>query len=390
MIALKILIAIDIVLCSIILSQFIGISKKHYLQSNQVLIYFTGFLLVHLVYVFISKLFFPTAGWVENSAPFGLAHGPFAYLSTRSYIQSRGLQRRDIWFFLPYLIFLIVHIGLLVFGVNYNSEFAEWYLKALYGLTGLLFMVFGVWSWLLLRSNEKFKKISHYLFIIVATTCIVFFGVLFLQTQFVGESMLVQTQNEIGGILIYAFFLTLLLILAYHVRSLKLHSREESNEPAGEENNERPMAMDFSEETKQAVVVEDRKSQSSRYQKSGLTDEDLDRYEKKLDDYMANTDAWLQTGLSLTTLARELKMPEHHLTQLINIRKGVNFNEFLNGYRIEYSCLLLDQTNDKISIEDIAYQSGFNSKTTYYRWFKKMKNMTPLEYLDKNDSELTS
>lgn len=375
MIALKILIGIDIILCSIILIQFIGVTRKNHLPSNQVLLYFTGFLLVHLVYVLISKVFFPTAGWVENSAPFGIAHGPFAYLSTRSYIQSRGLHRRDLWFFLPYLVFFIVHIGLLVFEVNYNSEFAEWYLKVLYGLTGLLFMVFGVWSWLLLRSNEKFKKISNYLFIIVATTCVVFFGVLFLQTQFVDESMLVQTQNEVGGILIYAFFLTLLLILFFHVRSLKFQYREDDNQMGELSGNN------------YHGVVSKKEPHSNRYQKSGLSEVDLDRYEEKLDAYLAHTEAWLQSGLSLTDLARELKMPEHHLTQLINIRKGVNFNELLNGYRIEYSCKLLEQTNDEISIEDIGYRSGFNSKTTYYRWFKKIKNMTPLEYLEKNSTK---
>src|SRR5690554_3203882 len=145
MIALKILIGIDIILCSIILIQFIGVTRKNHLPSNQALLYFTGFLLVHLVYVLISKVFFPTAGSLENSAPFGIAHGRFTYVSTRAYSQSKSLHRRELWFFLPYLVFCLVHIGVLVFEVNYDSEFAGCYLKVLYGLTGLLFMVFRVW-----------------------------------------------------------------------------------------------------------------------------------------------------------------------------------------------------------------------------------------------------
>lgn len=372
MIALKILIGLDIVLAVLILVGFLGVPSRNRAPSNRIIIYFTAFLLYHLTYVLISKVYFPAGGWVENSAPFGLAYGPMAYFMTRSFTQMKGIYKRDYWHFVPYLVFWFVHIAILVIGVDYRSSFAEVYMRVLYSLIGMYFLVYGVWSWKLLKNNGIQRKVSYYLIVITAISCVLFFGVAFLHSQISKDGPMSEAQKDAGGVMIYSFTLILELMVLLHVNTLRRSGSSEVHLSAPQS---RITTPDGSSTDKIPIT-------SQRYEKSGVSDQDLDRYESKLDEYMEDIKPWMRTDLKLNTLAKELNIPAHHLTQVLNTRKGVSFSHYLNARRIEYACQLLQASPDDVSVEDIGYRSGFNSKTTYYRWFKKIKNMTPLEYLE--------
>jgi YesN/AraC family two-component response regulator len=66
------------------------------------------------------------------------------------------------------------------------------------------------------------------------------------------------------------------------------------------------------------------------------------------------------------------------LSHIINTESEKNFNDFLNEFRIDHFKKLLE--NDQFSIEGMAYESGFKSKTSFYRAFKKSTGQTPLQY----------
>lgn len=84
-------------------------------------------------------------------------------------------------------------------------------------------------------------------------------------------------------------------------------------------------------------------------------------------------------NLSLGKLAKKIDAPKHHLTQLLNIRMSTSFNKYINGLRIEYACELLKEER-KLSMEELAYECGFNSKVSFYRNFKNVTGVTPSEY----------
>lgn len=59
----------------------------------------------------------------------------------------------------------------------------------------------------------------------------------------------------------------------------------------------------------------------------------------------------------------------------------MNFFEFINFYRIQDAAFLLTETDaDSLQITEIAYQVGFNNRTSFYRAFKKEFGVTPSEY----------
>jgi len=88
---------------------------------------------------------------------------------------------------------------------------------------------------------------------------------------------------------------------------------------------------------------------------------------------------YLDPDLKLQKLARKLSISPNKLSELINQIEGINFNQFVNKIRIQHAKSLM--TDDpKLSNDDIAYNSGFNSRTLFYGKFKQFTGTTPAEF----------
>ncbi len=98
-------------------------------------------------------------------------------------------------------------------------------------------------------------------------------------------------------------------------------------------------------------------------------------------DYMNAEQPYLSSTITLRTLSSMLNLSPNVLSWVINEGFEKNFNEFINQYRLEYfKKLLIDPENQHISILGLAYESGFNSKTVFNTFFKKVEGMTPKAY----------
>jgi AraC-like DNA-binding protein len=118
-----------------------------------------------------------------------------------------------------------------------------------------------------------------------------------------------------------------------------------------------------------------------KYEKNALSDSEKDEYIKKLKEYMDEHKPYLNPTLSLTDLANELGMPSFALSQVLNLKAGQNFYEFINNYRIEESKrLLAESSQNGKTILEILYQCGFNSKSVFNSAFRKYTSMTPSEF----------
>jgi len=85
--------------------------------------------------------------------------------------------------------------------------------------------------------------------------------------------------------------------------------------------------------------------------------------------------------LSLSSLAEKLGMNAHELSRIVNIALKKSFNDFVNEYRVrDVARKMQDPAYDRITLLGIAYESGFNSKTTFHRIFKEMTGKSPAEY----------
>lgn len=95
---------------------------------------------------------------------------------------------------------------------------------------------------------------------------------------------------------------------------------------------------------------------------------------------MAEDQPWLEPELTLAELAHRLRTNTSLLSHVINAGCGQNFNDFVNRYRVaEAERRLQDPRLAHYSLVGIALESGFNSKSTFNRVFKKLTGRTPGE-----------
>ncbi|QIP15658.1 helix-turn-helix domain-containing protein [Spirosoma aureum] len=102
---------------------------------------------------------------------------------------------------------------------------------------------------------------------------------------------------------------------------------------------------------------------------------------RKLKEAVAANHLYEDAELTLTTLALKLAMHPHELSRIINVGLDKNFSDFINECRVrEIVRKMRDPAYDRLTLLGIAYESGFNSKTTFNRVFKEMTGKTPFEY----------
>lgn len=102
---------------------------------------------------------------------------------------------------------------------------------------------------------------------------------------------------------------------------------------------------------------------------------------KRVQDYMAENEPYLDASLSLHDLARQTKIPSRDLSIVINHHLNKHFFDFVNEYRIEKAKqMLTDPDKKEFTVLEILYDVGFNSKSSFNTAFKKHTGYTPTQY----------
>ena len=97
---------------------------------------------------------------------------------------------------------------------------------------------------------------------------------------------------------------------------------------------------------------------------------------------MENDRLFLQPDLNLHELAQHLQTNTAQVSAAINQVFQLNFNGYINGLRIEEFIRLYQLDGEKYTLLSLAFESGFNSKATFNRAFKKIKGSSPKEFLN--------
>ena len=118
-----------------------------------------------------------------------------------------------------------------------------------------------------------------------------------------------------------------------------------------------------------------------KYEKTALAPEAAADILARLRALMATAQPYQNPDLSLADLAAQLRLPPHHLSQVINEQCQQNFCDFINTYRIEEvkRQLHLPETAH-LKLEEIGFAAGFNSKSAFNAAFKKNTDTTPSQF----------
>lgn len=126
-----------------------------------------------------------------------------------------------------------------------------------------------------------------------------------------------------------------------------------------------------------------------KYEKSGLQKETAEKIRSDLHRIMQEKKLYKNEELSLAELARQLGVHPNNLSQVINSYENKSFYDYINNLRIEeFKTLLLLPENRNYTLLALAFECGFNSKTSFNRNFKKFTGLSPSAYLKEINVQL--
>ncbi|PCK09318.1 MAG: AraC family transcriptional regulator [Alteromonadaceae bacterium] len=112
------------------------------------------------------------------------------------------------------------------------------------------------------------------------------------------------------------------------------------------------------------------------------------KYIDRIDLGMKSSEVYAMPNITLDKLATALDVPAKKLSYILKSHYKANFYEFVNGHRIEkVKALLRSPEYSEKTITEIYYQVGFNSKSVFNTFFRRMVGMTPTQYRESEEPQ---
>ncbi len=345
-------------------------TRRPFTLVNKIIIFLMIFLVLPMLFKYNNHLFSSEIKDIFEFFRFSpLVFGPFLYLYTLIMTdEMAGFNIKYLLHFLPFLAIVIFHftIGLEKGGQHGDSR--SWIFVA-----GILFSLVFYTIIILLNLRRHYRKVSDYysydsiminlgwlkwitLFFFISYGFVI--GASFLSPVYVFHPFFDPFHTpDIATTFFIITFSLFALKQSIVFKTEKSINKKQYNDESIQQNNER------------------------KYEKSGLKQDDEKIFYEKLENYMQSNKPYLDSDLTIADLAEKLDIPKHYVTEIINKRFENNFFMYINSYRIEEAKKKLsDEMYSGHSIIRIAYDCGFNSKSTFNAVFKKFTDVTPSCY----------
>lgn len=329
------------------------------------------FWLALLLYSLCSTLVTPMIGFANvydlnqwlTYFPFSIVYiyGSCVWLYTISLTDARrGFRTADLRYFVPSVIYLAIRFFLFAQSLEWKRWFDDNYGPL---FSAIIFVTELVWNIALLSlsirhyrryrlwlddnysdsERIKFDWLRTFLYFF---TAVVVLGAIF---DFTNSFIKKLSYIQIFYFELVLAFATYALAVAGYLRSKTI---EPTFDPALEEESATPAA-----------------------------EKDIEPLKSRLEQLMRDEKLYREPNLTLADIARRLAVNSSLVSAAINGGFGKNFNDFVNEYRIdEVKSRLRDGAAQESTLLAVALDSGFNSKATFNRAFKKFTGVAPREF----------
>jgi len=374
-------------------------------QSNQANIYLFFFLLINNIYALShyatvdSGNKYLIAIMLVHFTPLYLLLGPLFYFYIRGLLtDDHRLTKFDWIHFIPAILFFINIQPYFLNGWAYKLQYAENVIKDVNNfinidyiflppkfsfLTRPIFaIVYVIASIILIYKRtikesyltDQVKLIYRWIVLLVTTSVILYLGFLLFSLLSILINSFTLAENK-GFIFLYATVIGLLILNL----SLLFFPNILYGLPQ----------FDYVIVTKKNRVgqhrlgiVEDVKKQSKSFE---ISSEKLDLLKLKIDRYLENK-PYLNPDFNLTMMSSDINIPVHHLSYYFNEHLNIGFNTWKNNFKIDHVITLInDGSGEILTLDALAKQAGFGSRTSFFNSFKQKMGVTPSEYLNSLD-----
>lgn len=352
------------------------LSKNKKTVADKILAGWLCLITIHLLMFYFRKMWlYPQTLGIDIPLP--LVHGPFLYLYTLALTNRRLSLKISMLHFVPVIAVVMYVIPFLVLpleqkiyvyknnGAGYET-FNQIKTFAII-ISGVLYVAL---SSLVLRKHRKSIEQQ------------------FSNTEKINLEWLQYLIYWIGVIWIFVIFgnddwifgttvLFISFIGFFGIRQVGIfHSQEVPT------NKEESVIIATEKSIEEEVGTQLSGQEKRKYQKSGLRSDNSETLHRQLNQVMQDEKFYCESELSLSELASRLSTQPNYLSQVINEREGKSFYDYINTLRIEEFKRLADSPESrKYTLLALAEQCGFNSKSSFNRYFKKVTGQSPSEFM---------
>lgn len=330
--------------------------------------------------------------WISGTATVAVPACFYLYFSASLRLESQ-FQKQDFLHFIPAFVYLALSIPYALLPLDQQYEVGEALrtkqpLDALYALTpirpvrmGMVAILTAFYlplSWHELhyefshKKRDVLREIQPYKWIILIFAGIFVFSFAIFTLKLPISHNWIISSVMLPIVIAFAFLYWRLPQWGHHWQQIQ--DTEILSEPELETN------MGQVRESSEQVDHQTEQSTDQQTDKKYRSSVNVHIAESTIDKLAAamNKGLYKDSTLTLRKLASELSISQHHLSQIINENTEGNYYDLINGYRIAEAKRLLEETD--LSVIDVAYESGFNSKSTFYTEFKKQIEQTPGQF----------
>jgi AraC-like DNA-binding protein len=288
----------------------------------------------------------------------------------------KKFSKMDLWHFVPLLMNIILHLPFYIMDGQEKIDVIrnnDYYYRVIGIIGDEIIAIQGiVYSILVLRRlNFYSKEIENFQSSVNKTTI----HVLVVGTSLTLFAWLVGTVGvhldffEVKikiDLFMYVYLVLVLVIYFMSYMSLKTPEMFKLQEASFAKNAE----LDFEE--KPPMLTPETYEEINKETKQQL---------QKTERFMEEEKPYLNPDLNLQSLSDSLDISRHKLSAIFNQQFHMNFYEFVNLYRVnEVKALMQKAENKNLKLMSLAYDAGFNSKSSFNRAFKLHVGVTPSEY----------
>jgi len=111
---------------------------------------------------------------------------------------------------------------------------------------------------------------------------------------------------------------------------------------------------------------------------------------RRIIQYVITDKNYKNPTLTLNSLSQEISINRSYLSKAVNATTGKSFSEWLNESRIREAIHLFSMTDSQnYSMDNMAFEVGYNNRTTFYRAFKKITGLSPTTYINNRIHKVT-
>lgn len=326
------------------------------------------------LYLFVTRTFKEVPGVLGWELPLPFIHGPFLYLYILYLTHQQKHKYRWIWHFLPFFVNYLLWIPLLAMSPRKKLSIYEQGIiqyKDIIIANNIAIILSGaayvIASLVLLSRHRKnitgqfsnTDKITlNWLRYLIGGIGVIWFFVAFYRT---GQSLYISVS-------VFIFLLGF-----FGIRQIGIFN-----------NRPQPEAVPENKVTGIAIhgVSSPSASEPEKYEKSSLTETTAVEINQRLNERMLREQWYKNPELTLGDVAQKLEVHPSILSQVINSKEQKSFYDYINSLRVEeFKRIVADPKNQNYTLLSLAFECGFNSKSSFNRNFKKFTGHSPSDYL---------